>query len=1330
MSKRLVLIILLLSGISSFELLCNSPIRALTVNDGLSQGMVFDVLQTRDGFLWIAIKDGLNRYDGKRFDVFAQDAFDPFSPGSDQMVRLFEDSRGYLWIAYEGGIDMYVPQQGKFYHLELPVKWEVVYRGHSFVETPDGNVWVLGSSFIGRINTSGIMEAMERGKPTLSLPVTLLDLRWKNHVLTPTSILYSTKAGFLMAYGKGLYAIKDISAPVLQLEEPAYAEEEVTLIGCDEEGQAWILVNDRLVGRIADTEIYRSKPVPKCDYWLLDKAGYFWNVDGSAVRKWSISPKPGGANTLELLQTYKLPETNETFYLTTFASDRNGHVWIGTSGYGVLHVVDLQPKFRSYFSRRSFGLLAEPTSGLLVECYVPKTEYNIRSGSSNITSTWQKALLPDEVIHDRARDQEGGHYLLSSRSRLLYLSPNAQAIKEIGNWPAVGLLLTKDSCLAGVTEKGLWIKRLDTGKETFHPFEQNMRFARPDMLRKHHFLFEDTFGNLWIYCFEGLVKAVRASDTWKFEWLRNDPTNRESLSKNIVLCIASDPLEPERYLWIGTQGGGLNRLDFTTGKFRHFSTKSGLPDNVIYGILTDAQGHWWISTNKGLSRMSRTDQDEYSFLNFTVADGLQSNEFNRDSYLKLGSGHLVFGGVSGITIFHPDSLVFNQLPPPIKLVNIKVNQEALQRADVFKAEKGTLRFNHQQRLLSFDFAALDFTNPAQNHYKYKLLNKGRLGFKKDTDWISLGNQNTLQFSSLSPGKYELYIIGSNNDGFWSEEPLEISFQVLPPWWFSIWAFLAYIAIGALGLWELYKNQLTRKAERLEALRLRELDAFKTQFFTNITHEFRTPLTVILGIAQQMMEKEDTKSPRKISLIRKNAESLLKLINQILELARLQNSFFHTQMIQGDVVKYLRYLTESFSSLAMSSNIQLDFLSDRAAFQTKYDQEHLGKIVNNLLSNAIKFTPEGGVVRVEVSWVQQEAKRLEILVTDTGAGIPAEELPFVFERFFRGSNTVADVEGTGVGLSLTKELVKALGGEIGVASTLGQGTTFKVTLPLVELIQSTENTVARQDAGEEDPDILYEKSILVIEDNLDVMEYLLDSLNGFHKIYSAANGLEGIQKAIEFIPDIIISDVMMPEKDGYEVCHTLKQDERTSHIPIILLTAKAELPDRITGLRKGADAYLAKPFNEQELLATIDNLLQSREALQHKYGKGLPPKEAPSAQQQTSDPEDTFMQKLRQLVLDMSVDPNIDMELLGKKFSMSRSQLYRKVKALTGRSPTQFIRYIRLQHGKHLLETTSLRVSEIAYASGFASLKYFSDAFLEEYGIRPKQAREHGPKGSL
>ena len=826
-------------------------------------------------------------------------------------------------------------------------------------------------------------------------------------------------------------------------------------------------------------------------------------------------------------------------------------------------------------------------------------------------------------------------------------------------------------------------------------------------------LLEDRNGQIWIGCSKGLFRVDLSKRTSQKFAIPNQAAP-EWVNKDINVILEM----PGGTLMLGTSTG-LILLEPQTGDFESYTTQNGLCNNLVCGILPGENGKYWISTYNGLSCFNEADK---SFRNYFEKDGLTHNEFNRFSFYKSPDGTYHFGGMNGVNVFREDNLLPATEQTGMFISEISFFKDGKWNSfNVWDSTKAIV-LPAQNRYLSIKVGSFDMTTAAENVFAYRINGL-------DKDWVMMGNQHEFRFPFLPAGKYTLHIKSAPPNGNWSVKELAIPLIVKEYWYKTGWAYLLY-ALCLSGLfvfgWMFQKRRLLIEHENRN---LKELNAFKSRFFTNVTHEFRTPLTVILGVSEQLeaqIPSSDHKS--RLGLIKRNGQNLLRLINEILDLAKLESHTLKLQYVNGDILAYLRYIAESLHSLSNSQNIMLKVESRESSIIMDYDPDRLLQVVHNLLSNAIKFTPSGGRV---VMAVDIETGRLKLSVTDNGAGIAAEELPWIFDRFYQAKNqTGKSGSGTGIGLSLTRELVRAMEGEIEVKSTLGKGTVFTVTLPILHT--STEPAVQNPEMvkeklpqpvmsiSEDSPDTGLPR-ILVMEDNPDVVEYLGFCLQNAYQIEYAFNGRAGIEKAFSIVPDIVISDVMMPEKDGYEVCDTLKHDERTSHIPIVLLTAKADSTSRIAGLRRGADAYLAKPFHPEELMVQLQNLLDLRNKMRAYYA-GLPVGKVADSASVLPDLEAQFLQKLRDLINDNMANPKLSQDYICQQMGMSRTNLYRKLMALTDQPLTLFIRDIRLQKARLLLQTTRMNVSEVAYECGFDDPKYFSRVFSEVFGTPPSALR--------
>ncbi|MCB0581115.1 MAG: response regulator [Phaeodactylibacter sp.] len=757
------------------------------------------------------------------------------------------------------------------------------------------------------------------------------------------------------------------------------------------------------------------------------------------------------------------------------------------------------------------------------------------------------------------------------------------------------------------------------------------------------------------------------------------------------------------------------------------------------------------------------DPENGTFFPFTKAHGVELENIGYGALFCSSGGEIFFGGEGGFQAVSQPMLA--QLlvgkAPRIIITGFKLRNE------VPGAGKNTIlnqspwvareiRLNHRQNSFSFSLACLDFRNPDGNYLEYQLQ-------PYDPTWRNDLLNGDASYVNVPPGQYSFYVRGADSFGVWNTGGVRIHIIILPPWWQRWWAYALYGLLLSAAFYTLYRYQLSRRLQLAEASRLRDLDAFKTRFYTNITHEFRTPLTVILGLAGQALDNSRRKREEAVHLIRRNGQHLLRLVNQMLDLSKAESGTLKARIVQGDIVRFLKYSLESYHSWAEGRQIELHFSSEAESLAMDFDPEKVQDIFANLLSNALKATPAGGRITVRVA---ADDQFLSCAVEDTGHGIEEEQLPYVFDRFFSrlparssppeggglgiGGRSEVQPEpsypprgdggglfssggpggaGTGIGLALTKELLHLLGGRIEVWSAPGQGSRFTFYLPIRREADSPSRSPAdssglaaaaepfpspsgRAGEGLTSPPPLEGLGgrLLIIEDNPDVVYYLRSCLRGRYHIQVAADGQEGVEMALREVPDIIISDVMMPRRDGLEACRILKADERTSHIPIILLTARAAIEDKIQGIRRGADAYLSKPFHREELDAQLEQLLLQRRRLQEHFSRpdAPPPGEA-------ERPEAAFLQKVRACILEYLEEENFGVEELADALFLSRTQLFRKVKALTGRNVAAFIHQVRIGQVKQLLATSDLTVSEIAFRTGFSDPSYLRKVFLKETG---------------
>ncbi|WP_164851207.1 hybrid sensor histidine kinase/response regulator transcription factor [Larkinella soli] len=803
---------------------------------------------------------------------------------------------------------------------------------------------------------------------------------------------------------------------------------------------------------------------------------------------------------------------------------------------------------------------------------------------------------------------------------------------------------------------------------------------------------------------DGLYRVDRA--TGQIRQFAHNPQQPGSLSSDKLLCLFADPAD-HHVLWIGTYGSGLCRFDKRTGTCRRLAKRDGLPNNVIYAAIPDQRGNLWVATNQGLCRLNRRT---FRTRTFTHEDGLPGDEFNRFHFLHLPDDRIILGGMAGTIDFYPSQIRDDTYQPQIEVTGIQINNRRVEPGPGSPIDSipvqlvQHLDLPYDQNFLTVEFAALQYNSHDRLRYRYQL--EGI-----DKDWIIAERPEAI-YTNLSPGTYALNLNGSNTSGVWSTHIRTMTITIHPPFWATWWAYLFYtLTIGGIAV-ALFRAYLKQK----EAEQLKTVDEMKTRFFSNITHEFRTPLTLILAPAEQLSQTlNDPENLRRVATIHRNAHQLLGLVNQLMDLTRLDAQAVQVEEARGNPVFLIEQIVQSFAPQAEAKSIQLRFESADLHDEYFFDVHKLERIAYNLIMNALKFTPAGGAITVGL------APAVTLTVADTGIGIPADKLPYIFDRFYQvDDSSTRRQEGTGIGLALVKELVELQKGRIDVVSEVGGGTTFTVQLPYRPALSFNKDLNSSQkpvldpieNRSEEEP------ILLLVEDNDELAEFIIDSLPDGYQVHRAAHGADGLEKAVQLIPDLIISDVLMPVMDGYTFCQNLKSDQRTSHIPVVLLTAKSSHDSRITGLKLGADDYITKPFHLQELQLRVRNLLEQRRKLREWIRATLIHPE-PLLTESASETTDPFIDTIYGLIENHLDDSSFGADQLIKLARMSRMSLHRKLKALTGMSASELIRTYRLKRATNYLEQ-GYNSSETAYRVGFESPAYFTKCFRELYQQTPTE----------
>ncbi|MEM9848506.1 MAG: two-component regulator propeller domain-containing protein [Bacteroidota bacterium] len=1281
----------------------------------LPTSIVFDLIQDKQGFMWFATEEGLVRYDGTVLKNYRNQPGDTTTLKGNVITTLALASEDQLWVGtlFSG------------LHL-LDLKKEQFQRFH---KRPNCN------NCISHSNIKAIFDTDHRtyvGTAGTGLDYLDHHQNWFKYVdstINVIEILQASSGAIWLGTNKGLFVstANQVNHPFNTPIELENSFGQIKSLAEDSNGNIWL-------GTTANG-LFRYDPVHKSAKRIplegigLTAAGWqhIWDILLEPNGEIWIATDAGAALIVPTQETWKahIYKKSPMSRATALYKSQDGVLWIGSNN-GV-HV--LTPRLKKF----RVDTLPAPIKGVFLH---PKVQEK------------QLWIGTYEGLYQYDLDQGRFHQdFLSDHPKL----------KRFDRWFIPALLLD--------SKNRLWITEIVNFNERFTVYHYDFKTKKLKEISNQfpvlqqtptQKIIEDEQGNIWLANGLGLLQYESTQDTLYFHKL---PLLQGTPKDVQTLYLASN-----NDLWIGWMGGGLSRYNIKTKDYLHYAPKPAeanalVHESVRYIAPYDEQ-HLLLGTDGGLSIFRKTAG---TFQNYTINDGLLEpriynhrrdkngrNWFTTDHYLYsfdqldnirayneedgvdlktfIGQcnfqdeqGTLYFGGSKGILRFHPDSLHQHKFPPVVAFTRFQLFNQTIEAADSAQIlndaihRTQAIKLRHDQNVISFDFSALSYFDPDAHQYAYYLENF-------NADWQYIGAQKSVTFTNLDAGNYQLKVKAANADGIWSATPTTVSLIILPPWYRTWWAYLLWIALSSGFIYTFYRFQLNRRLALAEAKRLQELDAVKTTLYTNITHEFRTPITVILGLADEIQ----TRSKGQINAIKRNGKQLLQLVNQILALSKLESGKEKLSLQQGDVVTFIKYVVESFQSFATAQQIDLEVSSELDELIMDYDVEKLQLILSNLIANAIKFTPVGGRINIALS---ANKKYCNIHISDTGEGIAAEQLPYIFDRYYQADTTLEST-GSGIGLTLVKAYVQMLEGRVSVESEQGKGTIFRLQFPIRQqagvkaqnampdvILPIEDSTIAASPTG-----LIERPQLLLIEDNKDVLQYLSLFLKNRYELRYAYDGQEGVQKAIAKVPDLIISDVMMPRKNGYELCEQLKKDERTSHIPIILLTAKADFNARLEGLELGADVYLSKPFQKQELLVQINRLLEQRKALQTHYSQLAM---LPTDRYQVKKGEASFLYRV-QSTLEANLDnEHFDVQALSKVLHLSRMHIHRKLKALTGQSTTQYMLALRLERAKDLLKTSDLSISEIAYRVGFKSQSHFSQAFAREVGRSPSSWRKEG-----
>ncbi|WP_340200089.1 two-component regulator propeller domain-containing protein [Ascidiimonas sp. W6] len=1324
-----------------------SKINKFDIDNSLSGVVVTSILQDKQGFIWVGSLDGLTKYNGYEFTKFRNISGDSTSLSYNQIMNLSEDRQGNIWVAtFGGGISKYNPKTNTFKKY-MQKQSDSTKISHNHIESifVDSKNQIWAGHWEGLDLYNPEKDRFERVLGPESDTNTYRYLVFDIESDTENSLWLATNGSGLLKFNtESLQIEKSYSLnPNYPDKRPGSKYLKVNKVVKDDQGTFWF---SGMYGAAhfnpntdeVPTNITNIVNDQKDYYHFISKTeGGEIIVQSSLDKKFKLlDPKTG-----KILHVFNRLNLSEDLNISSVIEDKAGSFWFG--GKGLFYAGAESKPFRYHESISDnkiepdvYSELFEDSNGFL--WFASKNEGLVRLNRDNCQrETYPQItakLKPDEngiTVRNIIEDKSGNIWIFSF-AQVIRLNTNTNdfkifddLVKTTSGYPMDGYfeygIESKDGTLWICTKRG-YLFAFDPilGKikqqYLFHEIERDDAIPAPGFYM--NIVYEDLQGNLLIgYEDAGLFKLDRSKNI--FQKINYHSTDETDIAAKQITSIYQNNKE---VLWIGT-ASGLFKFNTQNNTSVQYGIKEGLPNAMINDIIDDGLGNLWLTTNRGISKFNPLTE---TFKNYDSDDGLNQNFFNRVSSFKSEKDGLIFlSSLEGINVFDPRDIKDNNYIPEIVITNFKKHNaqgDFISMPGINYLEALSLPYN--ERDFTIEIASLDYTNPGKNQYAYWLE-----GY--NTNWVEIGSRREITFTNLSSGSYTLRIKGSNNDGVWNEKGRTLSIIILPPWWLTWWAYTIYMFVVLALFYGVYRYRVNQ----LETVRLKELDQAKKTMYTNITHEFRTPLTVIAGINKELRDQSNGNFKKQFDLVERNSKNMLDLVNQLLELRKLEIGKIRIEYIQDNIISYLKYIAGSFETYAQTKDITLHFVCITNQLLMDYDPDKLFMILSNLLSNAIKYSEQGNDVFMQVDELDG---KLQIRIVDSGRGISEQDLPHIFDRFYKVKNSGQDnFDGMGIGLAVTKELVELLNGEITVNSTAHRGSIFTITLPILNNASKpktitppepkvcktpNEFSLSTKELEKNTLRIASKKELrlLIIEDNADIIHYLTSCLQEHWVLDVAQDGKLGIEKAIENVPDIILCDLMMPNVDGYQVLKVLKNDTRTSHIPIVILTAKADDDSRIEAYKRGADSFLLKPFNRDELLIILENLVEQRALLQQRYKLQ---NAFPNSENFDINKEDHFIQKLEELVLNEDSKTPYSVSRLCTDLGMSRTQLHHKIKALTGKSTSIFVRSLRLRKAKYLLEQTNKGISEIAYDVGFNNPSYFTRSFTEEYGIPPSAIKD-------
>ena len=1315
----------------------------LEVSDGLSNNSVNTICKDRDGFMWFGTATGLNRYDGYTFKIYQHAENDPESLPDNYITDIVEMPDGRFWINTARGYVLFDKEQDCFItdvtgfmkNLESGGVPEQV-----FVDR-EGNTCLS-------VAGEGCYRYKEGGKATF--------FSYVEHSLPEYGVTQIAECsdGLLLIYNTGLLVCLDHATLAIKwkFDEikkyiPAGKTIEFSLF-VDRDNCIWAY---SLMGiwaydcgtkswRTDLTAIWSSRPDVIIHAVAQDIEGRIWvgkDYDGIDV----LEKETGKVTSLVAHDDNGRSLPHNTIY--DLYADRDGIMWVGTYKKGVSYYSESIFKFNMY----EWGDITCIEQADENKLWLGTNDHGIllwNRFTGKAEPFWRDAerQLPNPVV-SMLKSKDGKLWVGTFNGGLYCMNGSqVRSYKE-----GVGNALASNNVWALVEDdKGrIWIASLGGGLQCLEPSSGTFEtYASNNSALLENNVTSLCWGDDNTLFFGTANQGVGMMDMRTREIKKvQGQSGSMKMSNDAVNHVYKDS---RGLIWIATREG-LNVYDVRRHLFLDLSPVAEAKGSFIAAITEDQERNMWVSTSRKVIRITVASDGKGSYLfdsrAYNSEDGLQNCDFNQRSIKTLHNGIIVIGGLYGVNVFAPDHIRYNKMLPNVMFTGLSLFDEAVKvgqsyggRVSIEKElnDVENVEFDYKQNIFSVSFASDNYNLPEKTQYMYKLE-----GFNNDWLTLPLGVHN-VTFTNLAPGKYVLRVKAINSDGYVGMKEATLGIVVNPPFWMSWWAYLLYAAGLVVVLFLARYRMLKREREKFhlqqienEVAKNEEINNMKFRFFTNVSHELRTPLTLIISPLEGMLkETTDELQSTRLQLMYRNAQRLLHLVNQLLDFRKGEMSTHQLSLSEGDIISYVHSVCNSFLLMADKKHIQFSFFSGIDTFSMAFDADKVGKIVMNLLSNAFKFTPEGGRVTVMIEHVAGTPDMLEIKIADTGIGISDVDKEHIFERFYQADHKgVEETTGNGIGLSLVRDFVTLHEGEVKVFDNIGTGSVFVIQFPVkhvetqVQLPPETGISIGEEEDKEIKEETREETErkdfplLLIVDDNEDFRIFMRYSLELQYRVKLAVNGNEAWEMMQEELPDLVISDVMMPQMDGNELCRLIKQDKRTAHIPVILLTARQNTEAKLEGLQTGADDYVTKPFNMTILVLRIRKLIEL--SRYHRVTQGMIDP-VPSEIVITSLDE-KLIEKAIKYVEDNMSRTELSVEELSRELGMSRVHLYKKLLQITGKTPIEFIRVIRLKRAAQLLRESQLHVSEVAFEVGFNNPKYFSRYFKDEFGVLPSVYQE-------